>query len=104
MILQQKTIKMDEQELNKDIVFFAWECVSIVRQNYTTLDLVIPDYKDALALLNVLHSKLFKPRKSEQFMKFYKRLKLKMKLQHEAWIRKISVGTLLFYGILKTLQ
>ena len=74
-----------------------------MRLNFTTLDLCIPDYKDVLALLNVLHYKIY-PEKNTQYMKLYKGMKLKMKLQYMAWLRKISVGTLIFYGILKTLQ
>lgn len=51
----------NETEWNENVMFYAWECVSIVRNNFTTLDFVIKDHKDALALLNILHTKVFKP-------------------------------------------
>ena len=69
----------------------------------TSLDLVITDYKYMLALLHVLHVKVFKP-ESPDFMKIYRQLKLKMKLAYEAWNRQVEVNTLLHYAVLKTLQ
>ena len=67
------------------------------------MDLVITDYNYMLALLHVLHVKVFRPG-SPDFMKIYKQLKLKMKLAYEAWNRQVEVNTLLHYAVLKTLQ
>lgn len=67
-------------------IYYPWEGISVYRGNMTSLDLVIPDYKYMLALLHVLHVKVFKP-ESPDFMKIYKQLKLKMKLAYEAWNR-----------------
>ena len=83
-------------------IFYPWECISIYRKNMTCLDLVINDFNYVLALLHILHVRVYKP-SSHDFMKLYKQLKLKMKLAFEAWNRKIELNTLLHYAILKTL-
>lgn len=77
--------------------------MSIFRPNYTTLDLVINDYNYVLALLHILHQKVFQP-SSPSFMGHYKKMKFRMKLMHEAWNRSITLGTLIYHAVLKTLQ
>ena len=81
----------------------SWQCLSIFRANFTTLDLKIEDMHCLLSLLNVLHRKVYKPL-DNKFMKLYKQLKFKMKLAYEAWSRHIEVATLIHYAVLKTLQ
>lgn len=70
------------------------------RANYTTLDFVIQDYKAVMCLLHFLHCVVHKP-DTNDFMKIYKQLKFKMKLQYEAWSRNIETQTLIHYAILK---
>ena len=68
----------------------------------TSLDFVIKNQNFMLALLHVLHVKVYKPG-TPDFMKIYKQLKLKMKLAYESWKRQIELSTLFHYAILKTL-
>ena len=41
-----------------DNMFYAWECVSIVLNNHTTVDLVIKDMNELMCLLHLIHHKL----------------------------------------------
>jgi len=97
------TVSPDEEISDGCKVFYPWESISIYRSNMTSLDLVINDYNYVMALLHILHVRVFKP-SSLDFMKIYKQLKLKMKLAYEAWNRKIELNSLIHYAILKTLQ
>ena len=36
-------------------MFYSWECISFVKKNGTTLDLVIPSAPDLLSLIHVVH-------------------------------------------------
>lgn len=83
--------------------FYPWECLSLVRSNYTTFDIVVKDYNDLFCLLHFVFKKLFAPEEHVNFMRLFKCLKFKMKVQYEAWNRKLSVGTFINFAILKTL-
>ena len=50
---------------------FPWECLSLFRSNFTTLDLVIPDHNYLLALMHVLHREVYRP-PNVSFMRIYK--------------------------------
>ena len=41
--------------------FFNWQCVSLVRANGTTLDLLVYDASDLMVLINVVQAAIFKP-------------------------------------------
>ena len=56
-----------------------------------------------MALINVIYRFVHKPNDNE-YMKRYRQLKFRMKVAYEAWSRKISIGTLIHYSVLKTLQ
>ena len=59
---------------------YSWECITIYRASYlSTIDLVIPNYRDMMALLHVLHKRVFKPI-DQKFLIVYKKLKFKMKM------------------------
>ena len=63
-----------------DDEFYAWECVSIMRSNGYTLDLVIKDYQAALCLLHFIHRTCYKEKKGQkpegpECMSHYKQLK-----------------------------
>ena len=81
--------------------FFSWECISIFRDSGTTLDLVIRDEKNMLALLHFLHLQVYTP-ENVQFMRMYKMMKFKMKIYFECWKRKTSVSELFMLAILRT--
>ena len=91
--------------LNFDDIYYSWETISIYREDYSTFDLVIKDYKAMMCLLHFLHKHLWKQDESRHhFMRSYKIMKLKMKVTYEAWRREIEIGTLLHYAILKSMQ
>lgn len=39
----------------RDDVFFAWQCLSLLLDSHVSLDLVIRDNRDLMALIRVLH-------------------------------------------------
>ena len=83
---------------------YPWQCLSIFRKDYlSTLDLIISDEKAILALLHMLHQRVFQPQ-NKNFMSAYKLDKFRMKLIYEAFSRKIELPTLIQYGVIKTLQ
>jgi len=45
--------KMSAQK-QEEYRFYNWQCVSLVRRNMTTLDLIVRDNTDLMTLLNVL--------------------------------------------------
>ena len=51
----------EEAPDNVDCMFYPWECLSLVRINFTTLDLVIKDSTDLLSLIHFVFRKLFSP-------------------------------------------
>lgn len=56
-LISLKTFNLNEE----DNMFYAWQCLSIVRKNGTTLDLTIKDQVDLMCLLHVLRHKNMKP-------------------------------------------
>ena len=61
-------------DLEKGEAFYPWECLSIFRSDYTSLDLVIRDMKVMMCLLHVLHLTAFTP-ENPNFMRCYKIMK-----------------------------
>lgn len=83
---------------------YPWEGISIYRKEcLSTLDFIIRDSNEMLALINVLNRKI-NDAYDNRGMKEFIATKFKMKLTYEAWLRSISVTSLIYYGILKTLQ
>ena len=78
--------------------------MSIVRNNFTTLDVIVKNADDMLCLLHVLHVKVKPTKLAFDSMIMYKLRKLRMKIAYEAWGRKITVSTLFLYAVNKTLQ
>ena len=94
-------------DLNEGI-FYSWECISLIRSNGTTLDLVIPDQSHLMALIHFTHMHVDKPEeklgeKMKNFLSVYKKLKFKMKLSYESWNRRITLGQLIQNAVFKTL-
>ena len=68
-----------------DSMFFAWECVSIILKNRTTIDFVIKDNYSLMVFLHLVHHKLYQPKKLKEelgCLRSYKLLKVKMKLSY----------------------
>ena len=103
---------LEEDEVNEEPVkahnedesgiFYSWECISFVKKNGTTLDLVIPSSPDLLALIHIVHKHVHRET-DNKFLYIYKLLKFKMKLAYESWIKRISLGELIQRAVFKTL-
>ena len=73
-------------------IFYAWQCLSLIRENGTTFDLVIRDTHKLFALIHVVHQRIYNPPSDSGFLCFYKLLKFKMKLSYEAWNKRLKFG------------
>lgn len=96
-----------EQEKERTDVseHYSWECISIYRENFlSTLDFVICDTNDMMALCLFLHLRVHEgqERNMHKVLMYYKELKFKMKLEYEAWSRSIPFVALVQYAVLKT--
>ena len=79
------------RELNafviSDSMFFAWECVSLILSNRTTVDFVIKENYSLMVFLHLVHHKLYQPKNLKEelgCLRTYKLLKAKMKLSYQA--------------------
>lgn len=72
----------------EDQVFHAWECVSLLRRNGTTFDLVVKDMGQLMALIHFVHRQVYQTGNSRE-LRLYKMLKFKMKLGFETWNRRL---------------
>ena len=91
----------NQNHYNKDI-FYSWECVSFQRRNGTTLDLVIPNMSNLMALIHVVHNAVYEP-EDTSFLGFYRILKFKMKVSYEAWMLRLKLKDLLERAVYITL-
>ena len=77
---------------DKDI-FYSWQCVSLLRKDGTTFDVVVKDMHELMCLLHVMHrmiygvdekeeDELIRQGKSTSYMSLYKMLKFKMKVSY----------------------
>ena len=55
-----KRLHLSQQDTDHPL-FYSWECVSLVRKEFTTLDLVIKDMNELLCLIHVVHSAVYTP-------------------------------------------
>ena len=85
--MMQETLFTEPEQgfkLSEKQRFFNWQCVSLVRENGTTLDLLIYDSSDLMVLINVVQAAIFKP-VDQRRLDFFKMLKIKMKLGYISW-------------------
>lgn len=111
--------------------FYPWECLTLIRGMFgTSFDVVIRDMHHLLCLIHVAHRYLYQdfatqsktmpmirrgtltpvefcPMKEitvvPDFMLVYKRMKFKMKLTYESYMKNIRTGRLLNFAIYKTI-
>ena len=50
---------VDDDAFDETGVFYSWECVSFVKRNGSTLDLVIPSSPDLLSLIHIVHRRIY---------------------------------------------
>ena len=84
-------------------MFYSWECVSLLRENGTTLDLVIQNSQNLMALIHVVRKNIDGLEFQEGIMFSYKLMKFKMKLAFESWNKKIKLNELIWRAIFKTI-
>ena len=88
-VLQRlKTMKLSEYS----DLFYSWECVSLVLENYT-VDFVIKDMYHMMYFIHVLQHFTMQapPAGAQGCLKPFKMLKLKMKLAYQCWLKQITL-------------
>ena len=86
-------------------MFYSWECLSFVRNNHSTLDLVVKNQQDLLCLLHVLeHNKFKEGETPEGCLRGVKALKFKMKLSYQCWKQERNPHDIFFIAIQRTLS
>ena len=68
-----------------DVIFQAWECISLYTLYGTTFDLVIRDPTAMMALLHFLHRHVYSSEGRGVPLHIYNSLKIKMKVSFIAW-------------------
>ena len=79
----------------------------MVTVNGTTLDFVITDSSEMMALLAILSRTIYKLEADKDFndlMRIYLQLKFKMKLSYECYRSKAKLGDIIIRGIKKTVK
>ena len=67
-----------------DSEFFDWQCISFVRWNGTSLDLIVRNNDEMMALINIVQQYLYRPGKQLR-LKFWQSLRFKIIVGYEAW-------------------
>ena len=101
---RQKVISKNEkltQFIASDSMFYAWECVSLILSNNTTVDLVIKDRVQLMCLLHVLAHKV--RHSSRGCLRAFKFLKAKMKISYECRQQQIETADLFYNALYKVL-
>lgn len=86
-----------------ELGFYAWECISLLKTNGTTLDLVVKNETDLMAALSVFLRLIYKQPDCSQ-MKVFQLLKLKMKLSYQCYRRKTVFSHLILKAINKSVN
>ena len=82
-----------KQKVEEDDLFYSWQCVSLLRQDRTTFDIVVKDMHHLMCFLHVMHRLIYeveipeedqrvKAGRSTSYMSVYKMLKFKMKVSY----------------------
>jgi hypothetical protein len=83
-------------------LWHSWKQVSLVNRSCETLDLILDNEDTILPFLHVLHKQILQQSNS-QFLREYKILKVRHKLQHEAASQRLSISHLFQIAIFKTI-
>ena len=110
-------LEVEKTLLGPDHKFYAWECVSLITVDHTSVDFVIRDKTDLMSLLHILYHGLSpikincakkditqknekatakKPKNDTFCLSMYLALRLKMKLSYMARMKQTSVIELWF--------
>jgi hypothetical protein len=101
--LQEKRLEL----LARNDIFFPWECVSIFMDSQITLDFVVRDNHQLMAILRILHNYIYKvedPHDYKVALQNYIWIKYKNKLAYHSWAAKISIPIQFMQAILKSLD
>ena len=74
-----------------------------MRDNGATLDLVIQNPMNLMALIHVVRKNIQEPEFQEGSMFCYKLMKFKMKLAFESWNKRIKLSELIWRALFKTI-
>ena len=96
-----KTMKLS----SRSELFYAWECVSLVLENFT-IDFVIKDSYHMMYFLHILQHNTMQtpPAGVHGCLKPFKFLKVKMKLTYQCWLQQYSIKELWYFAFLETLK
>ena len=98
----------DEQKLVNGIesepdFWYTWQCVTLL-DGYTTIDLVIKDKTQMLALLGVLHHHVNKVPTEDTLLRPFYWLRFRMRIGFIAFSHNLSIVALFKYAIQTTLH
>ena len=82
-----KSLLYDQEE-----IWYPWKCVTLVRKDGTTLDLTIGDDCNMLCFIQVLFKLVCKPLPESYFLREFKIMKVKMKINFEAKASQMLVS------------
>ena len=51
--------EVHDETFDETGLFYSWECVSLVKMNGSTLDLVIPSSEDLMSFLHIIHRHIY---------------------------------------------
>ena len=88
-------------------MFYAWECVSLMMDNFTTVDLVIRDNHSLMCLLHVLFHNVKSQEKnasSKSCLSQIKFIKAKMKLSYTCRKQQVEMADLFYNALFRTLR
>ena len=64
---ETETSKSSKRLSNSDLEtyeVYAWECITLIRKDWTTFDLVIKDMNELLCLIHFVHRKIYHERRA----------------------------------------
>ena len=68
---------MNETKAEDVELFYAWECVSLIRKQFTTFDIVVRDMTELLCLIHVVHKHVYNPKYEDDHEPDYEKSKAK---------------------------
>lgn len=89
--------------VGSDSMFYAWDCVSLIMSNNTTVDFVVKDNHNLMCLLHVLQHKLRCVKEELGCLCGFKFLKVKMKLSYQCRKQDIELADLFYNALYRSL-
>lgn len=91
-----------ERDENEAWDYVNYQCVSLIRKNGTTLDLVIRNEQSLMVFINAVQQALYKPSEQKN-LRLFGLMRLRMFLSFASWRRRTKISTMLMQAIIRTL-